>query len=81
MAATKPASSPNLKPARPPYAPISHTWEIPAALFEIKALAQQNRNNELIALVESVIMVSGADPHTWQKLNQPEAIPASLTGG
>ena len=81
MAATKQASSLNSRPTRPPYAPISRQWEIPAALYEIKALAQQNRNNELIALVESVIMVSGADPHTWQKLNQPEAVPASLTGG
>lgn len=61
-------SSRNSLTSRKPYDPISHTWEIPAALYECRQLAIEGKNLALIALLESIITVSGADPNTWVDL-------------
>lgn len=70
MAASRPQSSPNSLTSRKPFEPISHTWEIPASLYEAKKLAQDNGNVPLVALIDSIIRVANVDPHTWQNLPQ-----------
>lgn len=61
-------SSRNSLTSRKPFEPISHTWEIPGALYECRQLAIDGKNLALIALLESIIKVSGADSQTWVDL-------------
>lgn len=68
MADSKPASSRNSLTSRKPFERISHTWEIPAALWECKQLALEGKQEALLSLLDSIIIVSGADPHTWVDL-------------
>lgn len=83
MANSKPKLSPSSKPNRQPYEPISHTWEIPASLWEAKHLSMAADMPQLTALIDSIIVVSGADPHLWRNLNEriAETIPVSVAGG
>jgi len=62
--------SPNSLSSRKPFEPISHVWEIPAALYECKQLAIDGKNLALVALLESIIRVAGVDSHTWSNLPQ-----------
>ena len=68
MADSSKASSRNSLSSRKPFEPISHTWEIPAALWECKQLVLDGRQEVLLSLLDSIIIVSGADPHTWVDL-------------
>lgn len=68
MADSNKTSSRNSLTTRKPFEPISHTWEIPAALWECKQLAIDGRQDLLLSLLDSIIIVSGADPHTWVDL-------------
>ncbi len=70
MATSKQPSSPNSLTSRKPFEPISHVWEIPASLYEAKKMAQDNDNQPLVALIDSIIRVAGVDPHTWRNLPQ-----------
>lgn len=65
MDATRIKSLRNSLTSRKPFDPITHAWEIPAALFECKQLAVDGKNLALLALLESIITVSGADSRTW----------------
>lgn len=68
MADSKKTSSRNSLTSRKPFERITHTWEIPAALWECKQLALDGNQQALLSLLDSIIMVSGADPHTWVDL-------------
>lgn len=68
MADSNKTSSRNSLTTRKPFEPISHTWEIPAALWECKQLVLDGRQAALLSLLDSIIIVSGADPHTWVDL-------------
>lgn len=68
MADSSKASSRNSLTTRKPFERISHTWEIPAALWECKQLALEGKQDLLLSLLDSIIIVSGADPHTWVDL-------------
>jgi hypothetical protein len=70
MATSKQPSSPNSLTSRKPFEPISHTWEIPASLYEAKKMALDNGNLPLVELIDSIIRVAGVDPHTWRNLPQ-----------
>ena len=70
MANLKQPSSQNSLSSRKPFEPISHVWEIPASLYEAKKMAQDNDNQPLVALIDSIIRVAGVDPHTWRNLPQ-----------
>lgn len=70
MPVSKTPSSQNSLSSRKPYEPISHVWEIPASLYEAKKMAQDNDNQPLVALIDSIIRVAGVDPHTWRNLPQ-----------
>lgn len=78
MADSSRASSPNSLTNRKPFEPITHTWEIPGAMYEILQKAVERNDDQLIALVRSVINVAGIDPHTWQDL--PQAIATATAG-
>lgn len=78
MADSSRASSPNSLTNRKPFEPITHTWEIPGAMYEILQKAVETKDDQLIALVRSVITVAGIDPHTWQNL--PQAIATATAG-
>lgn len=73
MADTKNPSSRNLT-SRKPFEPISHTWEIPASLYELKGLAVAGDTARLLPLLDSIISVSGADPRTWVDLPQAQQV-------
>ena len=47
-------------------------------MFEILQKAVETKDDQLIALVRSVITVAGIDPHTWQNL--PQAIATATAG-
>ena len=64
--------------SRRPFEPITHTWEIPGAMYEILQKAVETKDDQLIALVRSVITVASIDPHTWQSL--PQAITTATAG-
>ena len=64
MADIKTKSSRNSLTSRKPFDRISHAWEIPAALWECKQLALDN-DSRLLDLLDSIIIVSGADKRTW----------------
>ena len=64
--------------SRRPFEAISHTWEIPGAMYEILQKAVETRDDQLIALVRSVITVASIDPHTWQSL--PQTIVTATAG-
>jgi hypothetical protein len=68
MATSKPPSSPNSLTSRKPFEPISHTWEIPGALYEIRQLAYDDDCDRIRPLIESIIQVSQADPTAWQQI-------------
>ena len=68
MADSSKASSRNSLSSRKPFERITHTWEIPAALWECKQLALDGKQEALLSLLDSIIMVSGADSHTWVDL-------------
>ena len=68
MADSKHQSSRNSLSSRKPFERITHTWEIPAALWECKQLAIDGRQDLLLSLLDSIIIVSGADSHTWVDL-------------
>ena len=70
MANSKSKSSQNSLSSRKPFEPISHVWEIPAALYECRQLAIDGKNLALVALLESIIRVAGVDSHTWSSLPQ-----------
>ncbi len=70
MADLKSKSSQNSLSSRKPFEPISHVWEIPAALYECKQLAIDGKNLALVALLESIICVARVDRHTWSNLPQ-----------
>jgi hypothetical protein len=70
MATSSNKSSQNSLSSRKPFEPISHVWEIPAALYECRQLAIDGKNLALLALLESIIRVAGVDRHTWSKLPQ-----------
>ena len=63
----KPVAS-NRLDKREPYGPISHTWEIPGALYEIRQLAYDDDCDRIRPLIESIIRVSQADPAAWQEI-------------
>lgn len=68
MADSNKTSLRNSLTTRKPFEPISHTWEIPAALWECKRLVLDGRQEALLSLLDSIIIVSGADPRTWVDL-------------
>jgi len=70
MATSSNKSSQNSLSSRKPFEPISHVWEIPAALYECRQLAIDGKNLALVALLESIIRVAGVDAHTWSHLPQ-----------
>ena len=70
MATSSNKSSQNSLSSRKPFEPISHVWEIPAALYECRQLAMDGKNLALVALLESIIRVAGVDSHTWSNLPQ-----------
>lgn len=78
MADLKQPSSRNSLTSRRPFEAISHTWEIPGAMYEILQKAVERNDDQLIALVRSVITVASIDPHTWQSL--PQAIATATAG-
>ena len=78
MADSNDKSLRNSLTSRRPFEPISHTWEIPGAMYEILQKAVETRDDQLIALVRSVITVASIDPHTWQSL--PQAIATAGRG-
>ena len=78
MADSKQPSLRNSLTNRKPFEAISHTWEIPGAMYEILQKAVETRDDQLIALVRSVITVASIDPHTWQSL--PQAIATATAG-
>lgn len=47
-------------------------------MYEILQKAVERNDDQLIALVRSVITVAGIDPHTWQSL--PQAIATATAG-
>ena len=78
MADSNKALSPNSLTNRKPFEPISHTWEIPGAMYEILQKTMERNDDQLVALVWSVITVASIDPHTWQSL--PQAIATATAG-
>jgi uncharacterized Zn-finger protein len=70
MADSNDKLSRNSLTSRRPFEPITHTWEIPGAMYEILQKAVERNDDQLIALVRSVITVASIDPHTWQSLPQ-----------
>ena len=70
MADSSNKSSQNSLSSRKPFEPITHVWEIPAALYECRQLAIDGKNLALVALLESIIRVAGVDDHTWSNLPQ-----------
>lgn len=70
MADSSNKSSQNSLSSRKPFEPITHVWEIPAALYECRQLAIDGKNLALVALLESIIRVAGVDAHTWSNLPQ-----------
>ena len=78
MADSKQPSLRNSLTNRKPFEPITHTWEIPGAMYEILQKAVERNDDQLIALVRSVITVASIDPHTWQSL--PQAIATATAG-
>ena len=79
MADSNDKSLRNSLTSRRPFEPISHTWEIPGAMFEILQKSVETKDDQLIALVRSVIKVASIDPHTWQSL--PQAIATAAGRG
>ena len=79
MADSNDKLSRNSLTSRRPFEPISHTWEIPGAMYEILQMAVERNDDQLIALVRSVITVASIDPHTWQSL--PQAIATAAGRG
>jgi len=67
LSSGKPVAS-NRLDKREPYGPISHTWEIPGALYEIRQLAYDDDCDRIRPLIESIIRVSQADPTAWQQI-------------
>ena len=78
MADSNDKSLRNSLTSRRPFEPISHTWEIPGAMYEILQKAVERNDDQLIALVRSVITVASIDPHTWQSL--PQTIATATAG-
>ena len=78
MADSNDKSSRNSLTSRKPFEPITHTWEIPGAMYEILQKAVEAKDDQLIALVRSVITVASIDPHTWQSL--PQTIATATAG-
>jgi hypothetical protein len=81
MADLKSKSSQNSLSSRKPFEPISHVWEIPAALYECRQLAIDGKNLALVALLESIIRVAGVDSHTWSNLPQSASPEMAATIG
>jgi hypothetical protein len=48
-------------------------------MYEILQMAVERNDDQLIALVRSVITVASIDPHTWQSL--PQAIATAAGRG
>lgn len=65
MSNLKRKSSNNSLSSRKPFEPISHTWEIPAALYELRQLATDGETKRLLELLDSIIITSGSDSKTW----------------
>lgn len=62
---TKNSSSPSI---REPFGPVTELIQVPLALFEIVALAEEAHQSRIATLTRSVIKTTLADPNAWQQI-------------
>lgn len=65
MAGTKNSSSQSI---REPFGAVTELIQVPLALFEILALANEGDSKEVARLTKDVINVTLADPEAWSKI-------------
>lgn len=53
---------------RAPFQPVTSLLQVPTALFEIRALAEEHKAGHIVPLIDSIIAITLADPEAWAKV-------------
>lgn len=53
---------------RAPFQPITSLLQVPTALFEIRALAEEHKSGHIVPLIDSIITVTLQDPNAWAEV-------------